>query len=186
LGALRLQVGASQSSVACTSASRSDRTATYSSVGRSAVASDAYLDGQIAGLHVVDALFTSAETAVIATRMRAGTDPLVGCAACAAGLRGPCDYTCPAGTSVANPNLFAVNLDDLTVWYEFEGDARDTVSNELIMTQLPATGAIGTFVYTVPVAGLSEEAHARHVVLNHDTNPMTTYSSTPLGHDVSL
>ena len=34
---------------------------------------------------------------------------------------------------------------DLTVWYEFEGDARDTVSNELIMAQFPAVGAIGTF-----------------------------------------
>jgi len=164
----------SQSRTVC-SAVRTDRTVSISYIGRSHWATDDYLNGQIAGLHVVDTLLSSVETAVLAARMRAGTDPLAGCATCATGLRRPCGYTCPAGKFAMNRNLFAVNLDDLTMWYEFEGDARDTVSNELIMAQFPAVGAIGTFAYTPPAAGLPEEAHARHVALNHNAAPIVTY-----------
>jgi len=155
-------------------------------VGRSQWASDDYLNGQIAGLHVVDVLQSSVEIAVLAARMRAGTDPLAGCATCATGLAGPCGYTCPAGKYAVDAKPFAVNLDDLTVWYEFEGNTRDTVSNELIIAQLPEAGPVGVFTYTAPVAGQLEEAHARHVVLNHDANPISTYYVTPLGHDVPL
>jgi len=111
-GTVRLQVGMSQSRTVC-SAVRVNRTVTIFYIGRSQWTGESFLNGEIAGLHVVDALLSSVEIAVIAARMRAGTDPLAGCAACAAGLCGPCGYTCPAGMFTANP--FAVNLDDLTV-----------------------------------------------------------------------
>jgi len=85
-----------------------------------------------------------------------------------------------------NPNLFAVNLEDLTVWYEFEGDTRNMVPNELIMTQVPETGSIGTFTYLAPNPGQPVQPLSRHVRLNNIANPMTKYFSTPLGHDVPL
>jgi len=72
------------------------------------------------------------------------------------------------------------------VWYEFESDAHDTVSSELIMAQVPMVGLVGVVVYTPPAARQLEEAHARHVELNHAASPITKYYTTPLRHDVPL
>ena len=152
LGTIQLQVYTNQSQTVRT-ALRSNRTATYSYVGRSAVAADTYFEWLIAGVHVVDALLSSVEITVLAARMRAGTDPLAGCAARPAGMTGLCGAKCPADKYASTPNLIAVNPDDLTVWYEFESDAHDTVYNELIMAQVPTAGLLGVFTYTLPAGG---------------------------------
>jgi len=113
LRTIRLQVDNSQSQTVCT-ALRSNRTATYSYIGRSAAAADTYFEGLIASVHVVDALLSSVEITVLAARMRAGTDPLAGCTACPAGMIGPCAAKCPADKYANTPNLIAFNVPSIS------------------------------------------------------------------------